>query len=160
MDLPKRKSNRLENYDYNSAGAYFITVCTKNRQNLLCDIVGEGLCALPSIKLFPIGLVIKESIEYINKKYIGVSINKYVIMPNHIHLLVRIKTETGGHRAPPLQSIIGNFKSYTTHKYGGVLWQRSFYDHIVRNENEYNKIWEYIDQNPLKWENDELFPSK
>ena len=81
-------------------------------------------------------------------------------MPNHIHLLVRIKTETGGHRDPPLQSIIGNFKSYTTHKYGGVLWQRSFYDHIVRNENEYNKIWEYIDQNPLKWENDELFPSK
>ena len=103
MDLPKRKSNRLENYDYNSAGAYFITVCTKNRQNLLCDIVGEGLCALPSIKLFPIGLVIKESIEYINKKYIGVSINKYVIMPNHIHLLVRMKNETGGHRDPPLQ---------------------------------------------------------
>ena len=158
MDSQKRKPNRLENYDYNSDGAYFITVCTKNRQNLLCDIVGEGLCALPSIKLFTIGFVIKESIEYINKKYIGVSINKYVIMLNHIHLLVRIKNETGGHRDPPLQSIIGNLKSYTTHKYGGVLWQRSFYDHIIRNENEYNKIWEYIDQNPLKWQNDELFP--
>ena len=65
--------------------------------------VGEGLCALPSIKFFTIGTAIKDSIEYSNKKYISVSINKYVIMPNHIHLLVRMKNETGGHRDPPLQ---------------------------------------------------------
>ena len=64
---------------------------------------------------------------------------------------------TGGHRDPPLQSIIGYFKSYTTKLYKGILWQRSFYDHIIRDENDYLKICNYIDTNPAKWSEDKYY---
>ena len=154
MDLPKRKPTRLKNYDYSSDGAYFITICTHKKQNILCDIVGEGLCDLPITKLTPIGEAVKVSIKYIADNYGNISVDKFVIMPNHIHLI--ITNQTGGHGDPPLQiyDIIGNFKSFTTHKYGKTLWQRSFHDHIIRRENDYLKIWNYIDTNPQKWQDD------
>ena len=154
MDLPKRKPTRLKNYDYSSCGAYFITICTHKKQKILCDIVGEGLCALPITKLTPIGEAVKVSIKYIADNYGNISVDKFVIMPNHIHLI--ITNQTGGRGDPPLQiyDIIGNFKSFTTHKYGKTLWQRSFHDHIIRGENDYLKIWNYIDTNPQKWQDD------
>ena len=151
MDLPKRKPTRLKNYDYSSEGTYFITICTHNKQKILSDIVGEGLCALPSVKLTSIGKIVKKSIQYINNNYDNVWVEKYVIMPNHIHLIIQM--QTGGHGDPPLQvyDIIGRFKSFTDSKYNGTLWQRSFHDHIIRNENDYKEIWDYIDTNPFKW---------
>ena len=85
MDLPKRKPTRLKDYDYSSEGTYFVTICTKDKQKILCDIVGEGLCALPSINLTPIGEIVKQSIEYIDNNYDCISVDKYVIMPNHVH---------------------------------------------------------------------------
>ena len=100
-NLPIRKPTRLKDYDYSSAGAYFITVCTQNKEKILCDIVGEGLCALPSVKLTSIGTIVKDAIEFINENYNNVYIDKYVIMPNHIHLIAVIKT--GGDGTPPLQ---------------------------------------------------------
>ena len=75
-------------------------------------------------------------------------------MPNHIHMLVAIENNTGGDGTPPLQNIVGAFKSFTTNKYGKKLWQRSFHDHIIRNESDYLKIWNYIDTNPAKWTDD------
>lgn len=102
-NLPKRKSTRLKEYDYSSPGAYFITICTKDRKHLLSEIiVGEGLCALPQNILTPLGKEIENSIQYINDNYVGAAIDKYVIMPNHIHLIV-ILDNTGGHGSPPLQ---------------------------------------------------------
>ena len=154
MDLPKRKTTRLKNYDYSNNGYYFITICTDKKQCLLGHIVGEGLCALPSIKLTAIGETVKNSLEYINTKYDCIKIDKFVIMPNHIHLI--IAKQTGGHGDPPLQifNIIGDLKSFTTHEYGKTLWQRSFHDHIIRGEEDYLKIWNYIDTNPQKWKDD------
>ena len=75
-------------------------------------------------------------------------------MPNHIHLIISV--QTGGHGDPPLQiyDVIGNFKSFTTYKYGQALWQRFFHDHVIREENDYLKIWNYIDTNPQKWRED------
>ncbi len=155
--LPKRKCNRLKNYDYSQSGHYFITICTSDKQRVLCDIVGEGLCALPSIKLTSIGEIVKQSIEYINNNYVGVSVDKFVIMPNHVHLIIAI--QAGGHGDPPLQvyDIIGRFKSFTDSKYDNKLWQRSFHDHIIRDEDDYLKIWSYIDSNPQKWREDKFF---
>ena len=154
MTLPKRKPTRLKEYDYSTPGAYFITICTKNKEKLLSRIiVGEGLCALPQNILAPIGKEIENSIQYINDNLTGVKIDKYVIMPNHIHLIVIID-DAGGHRNPPLQNIIGQLKSYTTNKFAGILWQRSFHDHVIRGEKDYQKIWEYIDTNVLRWEQD------
>ena len=161
IELPKRKKIRLNEYDYGQAGAYFITICTYNRAQILSKIVGEGLCALPQINLTPIGEIVKQSIEYINNNYDNVLIDKYVIMPNHVHLIIHIQTgghvdPTGGHGDPPLRvyDIIGRFKSFTDGKYNGRLWQRSFYDHIIRDENDYLDVCNYIDQNPLKWADD------
>ena len=154
MDFPKRKPTRLKGFDYSSMGSYFITICTYNKQKILCDIVGEGLCALPSTKLTAIGKIVDNSINYIHEIHDTVFIDKYVIMPNHIHLIVRIKP--GGDGTPPLQvyDIIGRFKSFTNNKYDGVLWQRSFHDHIIRSEDDYLKIWNYIDTNAAKWQDD------
>ncbi len=154
MDFPKRKPTRLKNYDYSQNGYYFVTICTHNKQKILCDIVGEGLCALPSIQLTPIGETVDKSIKYIDQNHQNVFVDKFVIMPNHVHLIIKIGT--GGHGDPPLQmyDIIGNFKSFTTHEYKNTLWQRSFHDHIIRGENDYLKIWNYIDTNPSKWKDD------
>ncbi len=154
MNLPNRKPTRLVKYDYSQNGYYFITICTHNKECILTKIVGEGLCALPSIKLMPIGEKVKEAIEFIDNHYNSVAVDKYVIMPNHIHLIIKI--QTGGHGDPPLRiyDIIGRLKSFTTNEYGDILWQRSFYDHIIRGEKDYLKIWEYIDNNPAKWMED------
>ncbi|MBQ7986046.1 MAG: transposase [Clostridia bacterium] len=159
MDLPKRKPTRLKDYDYSQNGAYFVTICVKDRKELLGKIVGEGLCALPKIVLTPIGQEVKKSIEYVEDKYIGVKVDKYVIMPNHIHLIV-VLNNTGGHGDPPLQKLIGQLKSYTTSRYGDCLWQRSFHDHIIRGEADYKKIWEYIDTNEAKREEDCFYTKK
>ncbi|MGN0530258.1 MAG: transposase [Eubacterium sp.] len=155
--LPKRKPNRLKEFDYSTNGAYFITICVKDRKCVLGKIVGEGLCALPKIELTPIGNEIVNSIKYINKNYENVFIEKYVIMPNHIHLIVILDNQTGGRGNPPLQNVIGQLKSYTTKKYGKQLWQRSYYDHIIRNEDDYLNIWEYVNSNALKWAEDEFY---
>ncbi|MBQ7034004.1 MAG: transposase [Clostridia bacterium] len=159
MDLPKRKTTRLKGYDYGAPGAYFVTICTHNRKCILSNIVGEGLCALPKNTVTSIGKEIEKSIQYINGNYIGISIDKYVIMPNHIHLIV-ILEDSGGDGTPPLQNVIGQLKSYTTNKFGNTLWQRSYHDHIIRGEKDYQKIWEYIDTNPLKWELDCFYTSE
>ncbi|MBO7288597.1 MAG: transposase [Clostridia bacterium] len=156
MILPKRKPTRLKEYDYSLPGAYFVTICTHNKKHLLSNIVGEGLCPLPKNTLTEIGKEIEKTIQYINHNYVGVAISKYVIMPNHIHLIVELES-SGGHGNPPLQNIIGQLKSYTTNKYGEILWQRSFHDHIIRNKEDYDKIWEYIDTNVIKWQTDCFF---
>ncbi|MBQ8860939.1 MAG: transposase [Ruminococcus sp.] len=157
INLPKRKSTRLKEYDYSSTGVYFVTVCVKDRKALLSKIVGEGLRALPQTQLANIGLKVKDAIEYIDTQYQYISIDNYVIMPNHIHLLVRYEPPTGGHGDPPLQDVIARLKSFTTHQYGKTLWQRSFIDHIIRNERDYIEHYTYIENNHLKWELDDLY---
>ena len=165
--METRKQNRLKEYDYSSCGAYFVTICTTGKRHLLSTItskdgVGEGLCALPQPALTDIGKKVEESILFINKNVAGCTIHKYVVMPNHVHILLEIMpvSETGGHRGPSLHKIIGQLKSYTTHQYGQKLWQRSYYDHVIRGQQDYQDIWNYIDTNPLSWQLDEHYCEK
>ncbi len=160
MDLPKRKPTRLKEYDYSSPGAYFITICTKDRKQLLSHIVvGQGLAPAENC-LTVCGAIAKEQIELLKNRYQGVKIDKYVIMPNHIHMLISISCPTAGASpCPTISDIICSFKSLTTRmcKEKGlkeVLFQSSFHDHIIRGEKDYQKIWEYIDTNVLRWEKD------
>ena len=161
MDYTIRKPNHLQEYDYATPGAYFITICTKHRAKILSEIriVGEGLCALPHVELTNVGDMVEQSLLYIDRTIPGFWVDRYVIMPNHVHLLITLSaiSETGGHRGPPLHKVIGQFKSYTTHTYGQVLWQRSYYDHVIRGEQDYAAVWQYIDQNPAHWQEDELY---
>ena len=169
QELPKRKSLRLKEYDYSQNGCYFITICVKDKRHLLAhyrskkNIVGAGLRARPqdAIVLTPLGREVEKAIDYINIHYKNITIDNAIVMPNHIHILLTIDNIdtkfSGGHGDPPLQDIIRNLKSYTTQKYwelsgneNGVLWQRSYIDHIIRNQTDFEQHWNYIEYNALK----------
>ena len=164
MELPKRKSTRLKGYDYSQSGAYFVTICTKDREQLLSDItVGQGLAPAEN-KLTDYGKIAEEQIKELETRYKTVKIDKYVVMPNHIHLLIsNYKTTAGASPCPTMSDVICAFKSITTRmcKMNGFkekhLFQSSFHDHIIRDEKDYQKIWEYIDTNVQKWETDCFF---
>jgi len=96
MDLPKRKQNRLAEYDYSTPNAYFITICTKNRKNLFWMDVGAIIDRPNNVPLTNLGMIARQSIEDIPKYYSAVSVDHFVIMPNHIHLLLQINTDADG----------------------------------------------------------------
>ena len=148
-----RKPIRLKGYDYSSQGMYFITICTKDKHCILCDIVGATVPGRPHTELTAIGIHINNSIRFYNANKI-ILIDKYVIMPNHIHMIIVINRETGDRGRSPLQNIVRSFKSYVTKQIGFSIWQRSFHDHIIRDEQDYLRIAEYIENNPVKWTED------
>lgn len=159
MTLPKRKDIRFKNHDYSQNGAYFITVCVKDRHNLLWNnnvgAISDRLLCHP-LPLSDIGKIIGDEIHKIGAIYDNVLIDKYVIMPNHIHMIIILKDYEDGRPkvAPTISRIMQQFKGSISKQVGFPMWQKSFYDHIIRNEEEYQKIWEYIDTNPLKWQED------
>ena len=156
-NIPSRKPNRLRNFKYDSIGVYFITICTKNKERLFWDNVGASI-ARPHEELTKIGATVKECIESIPKVYKAVSICNYVIMPNHIHLLLRVHDTDGrAMLAPTVSRVVQQLKGAVTKRIGECIWQKLFYDHIVRNSEEYNVIDTYINNNPQSWEKDELY---
>lgn len=154
MDLPKRKNIRLNDYNYSSNGAYFITICTKNKENLLWKNVGAN-CVRPleQLPLSKIGIVVENEIHKLNTIYENIKVDKYQIMPNHIHFIIFIYEESNGRTqfAPTISRIIKQFKGSITKQIGFSIWQKSFYDRIIRNEKEYQEVWNYIHNNPLKY---------
>ena len=154
MDLHKRKNIRLNDYNYSSNGAYFITICTKNKENLLWKNVGAN-CVRPldQLPLSKIGIVIENEIYKLNTVYENIKVDKYQIMPNHIHLIIFIYEDSNGRTqfAPTISRIIKQFKGSITKQIGFSIWQKSFYDRIIRNEKEYQSVWNYIHNNPLKY---------
>ena len=152
--MSNRKLTRLQDFDYSNNGYYFITICTHNKQHIF-GFVSDG-----SISLNTLGRITAEEIENITCHYQTVEILKYVVMPNHVHAIVAINnTERSRPFPTTMSTIIGLYKSGVSkrihlHEPDIDVWQKSFYDHIIRNENEYLRVWEYIDENPLKWETD------
>ena len=152
MELPKRKNNRLENFDYSSGGAYFITICTRDRKKILSEIVGADTIRPYEIKLSRYGKTVDEAIKNISKIYENISIDKYVIMPDHVHIILQITKNSGRIISAP--TVIAGMKRYVSKKCGTSFWQKGFYDHIIRNQKDYNEIWEYIENNPKKYAGD------
>ncbi len=171
-DLKKRKTPRHQSFDYNSIGAYFITICTQNRRCLLSRIVGTGVLDCPQIELTKHGKIADKYIHQLNSFYDHLSVESYVIMPNHIHILLfvtRIKesTENGQSRTPvptniesansTLSQFVSTFKRFCNKEYGENIWQARSYDHIIRNREDYEEHLLYIYENPLRWYYDELY---
>ncbi len=164
MDLPVRKHVRLKEYDYSQNGAYFVTICTKDRRNILSDIVGRGL-APAEVRLTGCGRVVETELFALPVRYGTVRVEKYVIMPNHIHVLFLFGSEAAGASPrPTLMQVIGTFKSLSTRHWnedagtaGEKLWQSGFHEHIIRDDNDFLLHWQYIDQNPARWGEDEYF---
>lgn len=163
-ELPKRKNNRLKCYDYSENGGYFITICTEQRKPLLSRIADIAVLhtgntvyqPIPKITLTGIGSIVADAISEIPKRYEGVFVDASVIMPNHVHMMLRIEKEGG--RAmpvptdrPTLSRIMQHFKGTVTKRAHTVVWQSHFYDHVIRNETDYLDCMRYIEENPLKW---------
>ena len=138
MERPIRKNTRLQNYHYNQNGAYFITICTKVRKPMLWDVVGDDAHMVPTAY----GKIVQGYIES------APQIEKYALMPDHVHLIVRIK----GGADDEVGSIVRSLKTLTTKKVGESIFQRSYYDHVIRNEQDYRDIAQYIENNPRKWQ--------
>ena len=178
MELPERKQIRLREYDYSAPGTYFVTICTHDRRCILSDIaVGEGL-APPEAFLSAIGKIVEEQILDLPSRYPSISVDNYVIMPNHIHLIVSLAETAGGASpsptagsgvfasiggpSPSLFDVMRVLKSLTTRLARPLLgesplWQRSYHEHVIRGEEDYRQIWEYIDTNPANWAEDRYY---
>lgn len=169
--LPQRKSNRLKYYDYNSRGAYFITICTANRNPILAEIRKGNETERISHTLLPCGIAAVSVIDKLSERF-PIHLSAYVMMPDHVHLLFWLTDDQPELRAiheSPLQEtvsseteramvskIIGYMKMHVTkivhRQYPGLpVWQRGYYDHIIRNRDDFRQTALYIRNNPMKW---------
>ncbi len=163
MNQSERKTVRLKGHDYSSAGVYFITVCVKDKAELLSHItLSKDEISVPKNELLWHGEVAEKYIRQMSDFYDDIKIEKYIIMPNHIHFLVRIYAtdeEAVGKNVQHslIAKLIGTFKRFCNREYGENIWQRSSHDHVVRNDEEYAKVWNYIEYNALKWQQDRYY---
>ncbi len=161
MELPKRKQNRLKGYDYSTANAYFITICTHNRKNLFWKDVGEIIDRPENVPLTNLGMIVRQCINDIPRHYPAITVDHVVIMPNHIHLLLQINTDVDGRpmAAPTISTVVNQTKGIVSKKAGFSVWQKGFHDHVIRGERDYLDIWNYIEGNPGRWVEDEFCAS-
>ena len=156
-ELPVRKSARLRGYDYSSVGAYFITICVKDGHELLWDDAPVGAHSVRP-QLSSIGKAVETAITNIPRVYTGVKIDNYAVMPNHIHMILGIQGNHGRTLcAPTVARVVKQMKEYITKQIGYSIWQKSYHDHIIRDDTEYQKIWKYINENPMRWTEDEYY---
>ena len=158
-ELPKRKSTRLKNYDYSTTGAYFLTICTSERRNYFWDNVGATIGRPQDVVLSRYGSIVDEAINNIPSIYPTVEVDCYVIMPDHIHLLLIIRADEYGRPmvAPTMSRVVQQLKGHITKQIGCSIWQKLFIDHVIRNREDYEKHVKYIYENPMRWYYDELY---
>ena len=156
MNLPTRKPHRLTNYDYSLPGAYFITICTKDRKNLFWENTSTHITSPADVVLSPWGQIAASAIMGIPVHYPAISVDSFTVMPNHIHLLLQIHTDANGQLipTPPISIAIQQLKGFISKQIGIPIWQKHYHDHVVRNEQDYLTIWEYVTHNPCKWADD------
>lgn len=154
--LPIRKKNRLENYDYSTCGAYFLTICTSARRNYFWNKVGATIGRPQDVELSTYGKIVDEVINNIPKIYPAIMIERYVIMPDHIHLLLRICVDEDGRPmvAPTMSRVVQQLKGAVTKRIGISIWQKLFFDHVIRNRQDFEEHVKYIYENPIRWQFD------
>lgn len=156
--LPKRKSLRLSNYDYSQNGYYFVTICVANKRPILSHLIVGTVahdCPQPAdvkVRLTETGRIVEKYIKRTEKVYDYIFVDKYVIMPDHIHLILVIDVPYGASRAmhPTLSQVVSSLKRLVVKDCGKRIWQGSFYERVIRTQREYEKTWYYIDFNPLR----------
>jgi len=154
--IHRRQSIRLRHYDYSQAGLYFLTICTRNRLCLFGRIINEKMV------LNDAGNAVNECWYDIPAHYPNIQLHEFIIMPNHIHGIV--ETKNIPENRVPLGNIVRGFKTGVTkwfqqnmrYPVGTSVWQRNYWEHIIRNEQEHAHIAEYIINNPAKWDQDKL----
>lgn len=159
MTLPVRKSPRKKEYDYSLPGFYFVTICAKEKACIFSKIVPNEQEKTYALHLSAYGQIVQEQMLALPKRFPSVEIIKYVIMPNHIHAIVALHDMSFGCSLP---EVIGAYKSIVTNecrKIGraDVIFQKSFHDHIIRGQKDFENIWNYIHVNPNRWTEDCFF---
>ena len=163
--MPKRKPTRLKHFDYSSQGAYFVTICTKERRCILSRVVGTGVPDGPQIELTKYGQIADKYIRQLNDFYDNLSVESYVIMPNHIHMMLWLRGSDNGPSGTPVPTVqnsvlsrfVSTFKRFCGKEYGTNIWQSRSNDHIIRNRRDYEEHLRYIYENPMRWYYDELY---
>ena len=173
-DLPKRKDLRLKQYDYSSKGAYFVTICIKDRKRILSDIikpsVGDGALDDPLTPKIQLTAVCQVTEKYLlsSENIPGVKIDRYVIMPDHIHAIIFLyhdeyaTRKEGSSKAPTptnemLPHIVSTFKRFCNKEIGNNIFQRGYIEHIIRDREDYETRTKYIYENPVRWYYDGLY---
>jgi putative transposase len=142
----ERQSPRLRGYDYSATGSYFVTVCARNGACWFGTIVDDRML------LTRLGRIVTKCWEEIPLHFREVQLDEFVVMPNHMHGIVCL---TGAGHAPPLHLLIGSLKAAASRLAGRPLWQRSYFDRVIRNEAELQHLRQYVADNPLRWALDE-----
>lgn len=159
-----RKPVRLKDYNYSSSGAYFVTICTANKSSLLSEVVeavGDGALDVPKITLTSIGRIVEKNLLS-SENIAGVKIEKYVIMPDHIHAIISLNSDEfknsadGTSKAPSptnsmLPHVISTFKRFSNKEIGFNIFQRSYMEHVIRDDEDFEIRWNYIVDNPRRW---------
>ena len=154
MVFPERKHPRLKQYDYSQCGCYHITLCVKNRQPILSQVVPAPTpTERATVSLSTLGHIVTRYIQNIPAVYPGVELIKYVVMPNHIHLLIALPSKSSA----SIPTIVRSLKRMVTRDLKKSIWQDSYYDVVIRNDVMFQCEWNYIDTNPDKWIEDELY---
>ena len=155
---PKRKNPRLKKFTYGSGYWYFITIVARDRARLFGTVrqsVGAGYMRPAFVELTACGEIAEKNLNAIPNHFPGTVVDKYCIMPDHVHLILGMEAPQGGtgrmYAAPTVSRVISVYKASVSRQWGMPVWQRSFYDHIIRNRQDYEEIWQYIDNNPLQW---------
>lgn len=142
--FPSRKNPRLKDFDYSTPNYYFLTICTFDKKCIF------GKPGNPN----HFGKIAEDGMNQISLHYPEARVDKYVVMPNHVHLILVLE-----HNGMDVPNIISSYKAFVTKMIHLVnpnlkVWQTSFHDHVIRNQKSYEKIWNYIDTNPIRWEED------
>lgn len=160
MELPKRKDIHLREYDYSRNGAYFVTVCTENRAALFADTMPVG--AHPRVRPNAAAQMCAKWLKKLEEKYEGVCLDYYTIMPDHVHAIIFIDRQAGAHAGAPLHEMVKWFKTQSTNEYikgvkAGIyppykahMWQRRYYEHVIRNDADLYETRKYIEENWMK----------
>ena len=161
--LPKRKNQRLPCFDYSTNSRYFLTVCTKDKTKILSKVVVGDIINPAYVVLTDIGKTVERYILS-SENMEGIAIENYVIMPNHIHIIVAYTGNDGSSGAPThtnaiIPRLVSSLKRLVNKEVGHPIWQRGYYDHVIRGEEDYREIWSYIDNNPAHWAEDEYYAS-
>lgn len=160
-DYPVRRHPRLKCYDYGRNGTYFVTICALEGRSLFATVGRDDLGA-PHVHLSDYGAIVENYILSIPRAYFTVGLEKYVVMPNHVHLLLDFHAPGDG--APGssrptqlLPRVVAALKRFSNRDAGRPLWQDGYHEHIIRDENDFLTHWAYIDANPARWAEDEYY---
>ncbi len=151
---PPRKENRLKSYDYRSGGAYHVTICTNHRRCLFGEVYDAE--DTQAVRLSAAGRIVESAILSIPTHYPTVELIRFCVMPNHVHLLLGL---TPGGDNPTVSWVVNQLKGAVTKQIGSPVWQKGFYDHVIRTEQELFQVDEYIEHNPAKWKTDDYYVS-